>query len=92
LSIGVSKGDLCKICADPNNLLTAAAESRLSLLMQKEKKAAVIMVMTVALFMVCWAPAGIAYSVSELKTICNSQWNVMESNGSSAHLTKLPWT
>ncbi len=60
---------VCKICASPNNLILAAAQSRLEVLLQKERKSAAIMVIIVMTYLVCWAPSGIAYSVSADKHV-----------------------
>jgi hypothetical protein len=45
--------------------MSAAADCRLANLLQKEKKSAIMMLVIVSTFMICWAPACVLYSVSK---------------------------
>ncbi len=54
---------LCKICAFPNDLIAAATQARLAMLVRRERRTSGIMLLTVAAFVVCIAPSGILYAV-----------------------------
>ncbi len=55
---------LCKVCCAPNDLIQAAVRARLRMLIRREKRSASIMLITVAAFIACMMPCGLAYSVS----------------------------
>ena len=54
---------LCQICARPLTRVREASERKIKELEKKERRSAFVMSITVAVFIVCWAPSGIAYSV-----------------------------
>jgi hypothetical protein len=57
----------CKYCCTyyvpQTQHLSAASDCRLAHLIQREKKSYVMMLVIVAAFMVCWAPASVLYLV-----------------------------
>ena len=55
---------LCKVCSVPNDLIEAAKQARLKILVGRERRSAMVMGITVAVFSVCMGPVGLAYMVS----------------------------
>ena len=61
-SVGVSES-LCRVCAAPNNLVSAAEKSRKEMLERQEKKSLILVSIIIATFIVCWMPAFTVYQV-----------------------------
>lgn len=59
-----SRGKICQPCASPNNLVTAAENSRLTILLRRERRSAFIMSIIIITFIICWMPAFTIYFVS----------------------------
>ncbi|XP_059098187.1 probable G-protein coupled receptor No18 [Tigriopus californicus] len=57
------QGRVCKLCSAPNNLVTAAENSRLAILLQREKRSVFIMTIIIFTFILCWMPAFSLYLV-----------------------------
>eukprot|EP00095_Tigriopus_kingsejongensis_P011092 maker-scaffold268_size230776-snap-gene-0.4 protein:Tk11092 transcript:maker-scaffold268_size230776-snap-gene-0.4-mRNA-1 annotation:"tyramine receptor" len=62
-----SRGKYCQLCSAPNNLVLAAEKSRLTILLQRERRSVLIMSIILCTFIVCWLPAFTLYVVLGIK-------------------------